>query len=430
MAGFFNLRNMKILFLHQNYPGQFKYLAPELVKRGNDVRALTMRDVSEINADGVNVIKYKIIKNPVKEQNQYLTDIETKLIRAESCLAACHKLKSDGFNPEIIIAHPGWGEAIFIKECWPKAKLGIYSEYYYNYHDGDVGFDLEFQNETINAETKLRFKNINNWLNLEIADSAISPTKWQANSYPTYFKNKINVIHDGIDTKVCVENQAAFLILNKEGQEFHLKKGDEVVTFVNRNLEPYRGFHTLMRAIPEILKAKPLAKILIVGGNGVSYGFAPDKHKYGFENWKDLIIHEISDSLTPKQWDQIFFLGNVNYSNYLNVLQISMVHVYLTYPFVLSWSLLEAMSVGCAVVASDTAPVKEVIEDQRNGVLVNFFDYKLLAEKVADLISSPNKRAELGKLAREHIVNNYDLKTVCLPKQLNWVKSLNETKYE
>ena len=430
MAGFFNLYKMKILLIHQNYPGQFKYLAPELVKLGNDVRALTMSDLSKVNVDGVKVIRYEIIKNPVKEQNQYLTELETKLIRAESCLVACHKIKKYGFIPDIIIAHPGWGESIFIKECWPNAKLGIYSEYYYNYYDGDVGFDLEFQNEIINAETKLRFKNINNWLNIEIADSAISPTKWQANSFPAYFKEKINVIHDGIDTNICKENKSAFLILNKKGQEFHLKKGDEVVTFVNRNLEPYRGFHTLMRAIPEILKAKPLAKILIVGGNGVSYGFAPDKNKYGYDNWKDLLINEISNSLSPEQWNQVFFLGNVNYSNYLNVLQISMVHVYLTYPFVLSWSLLEAMSVGCAIVASDTAPVKEVIEDQRNGVLVNFFDYKLLAEKVADLISSPNKRAELGKLAREYIVNNYDLRTVCLPKQVKWVRSLNETKYE
>ena len=421
---------MKILFLHQNYPGQFKYLAPELVKLGNDVRALTMSELSKVNMDGVNVIKYKIIKNPAKEQNQYLTELETKLIRAESCLTACQKLKSDGFNPDIIIAHPGWGEAIFIKECWATAKLGIYCEYYYNYRGGDVGFDLEFQNETYNAETKLRFKNINNWLNIEIADSAISPTDWQAKSFPAYFKSKINVIHDGIDTKICSENKDAFLILNKKGQEFRLKKGDEIVTFINRNLEPYRGFHIFMRALPEILKATPSAKILIIGGAGLSYGFAPDKNKYGFDNWKDLIVHEIFDNLSPEQWDQIFFLGNVNYSNYLNVLQISMVHVYLTYPFVLSWSLLEAMSVGCAIVASDTAPVKEVIEDEKTGMLVNFFDYKLLAKKVADLISSPNKRAELGKLAREHIVNNYDLRTVCLPKQVNWVRSLNETKYE
>ena len=393
---------------------------------GCDVRALSMQEMTASDWQGVAITSYKIVRLPVKEQNPYLLDFETKLLRAESCLAACQKLKAEGYEPDVVIAHPGWGESIFIKECWSKTRLGIYCEYFYNIKGGDVGFDLEFQPAVINEETKLRIKNINYQLNMDIADAAISPTIWQAHTYPQNFNKKIAVIHDGIDTNICVPNPNAYLVLNKDGKELRVIKGDEVITFVNRHLEPYRGFHIFMRSLPEIFKAKPDAKILIIGGSKVSYGFAPDIEKYGFDNWKDLMIHELSDKLTKEQWDNIYFLGNVNYTNYLNVLQISMVHVYLTYPFVLSWSLLESMSVGCAVVASDTPPVKEVIEEGKTGELVNFFDYNLLALKITELMNSPEKRKKLGEQARNHVVANYDLKTVCLPKQINWVQNLYE----
>jgi glycosyltransferase involved in cell wall biosynthesis len=385
-----------------------------------------MQEISNPKWFGVEIRNYKIVRSPVKNQNPFLLDFETKLIRAESCLAACLELKSTGYEPDVVIAHPGWGEAIFIKECWPRTKLGIYCEYFYNYKGGDVGFDPEFQPNVQNEESKLRIKNITNQLSMSIADAAISPTIWQANTYPENFRDKITVIHDGIDTSICVPNPNAYLVLSQNNEKIRINKGDEVITFVNRHLEPYRGFHTFMRSLPEVFKDRPNAKVIIIGGTKVSYGFLPEKEKYGFDNWKDLMVHELSGKLTEEQWANIFFLGNVNYANYLNVLQISMVHVYLTYPFVLSWSLLEAMSCCCSIVASDTDPVKEVIEDGKTGRLVNFFDHKLLAESIVDLIQSTTIRKELGEQARKYVQENYDLKAICLPKQIKWVQGLNE----
>jgi glycosyltransferase involved in cell wall biosynthesis len=417
---------MKILFIHQNFPGQFKFLASKLAKLGHEVRALTVRSDSKSAEVGVEVRKYQLVRSSIKDQNPLLQDFETKIIRAESCLLECLKLKETEYSPDVVIAHAGWGESLFIKECWPRTKLGIYCEYFYRFKGGDVGFDKEIQPNVSYEESKLRLKNINNRLHFEIADSAISPTQWQADTYPSPYREKITVIHDGIDTKKCAPDQHAYLIINKAGEELRLTKGDEVITFVNRNLEPYRGFHIFMRAIPKILQAIPNAKVLIIGGSKVSYGFAPEKARFGFDNWKDIFINEVAPNLSEQNWKNIYFLGHVEYQNYLNILQISMVHVYLTYPFVLSWSMLESMSVGCALVASNTPPVQEVVINGFNGELVDFFDHQELADKVISLINDPEKRNLLSKNARQTIVDSYDLETVCLPKQINWVQNLYE----
>jgi len=417
---------MKILFIHQNFPGQFKYLAPKLALMDHDVRALTVRSATEGIWEGVTIQKYPLVRSSTKDQNPFLQDLETKLIRAESCLNACLKLKEGGFTPDVVVAHAGWGESLFIKECWPKTQLGIYCEYFYKFKGGDVGFDPEMQTLIPFEESKLRLKNLNNRLHFEVADAAISPTLWQANTYPGPYREKISVIHDGVDTSICAPNQNAYLILNKNGKEHRLNKGDEVITFVNRNLEPYRGFHTFMRALPKILRAKPNARILIIGGSKVSYGFAPEKSRFGFDNWKDIFINEVAPYLSEENWKNIYFLGLVDYVNYLNVLQISMVHVYLTYPFVLSWSMLESMSVGCALIGSNTAPVLEVIKDGFNGEITDFFDHEKLADKVVALIDDPERRNEMAKNARQFIIENYDLETVCMPRQIQWVQNIYE----
>jgi glycosyltransferase involved in cell wall biosynthesis len=416
---------MKILFLHQNFPGQFKYLAPALANLQHEVRALTLQNISFVDWMGVKVTGYKIECEAVNNQNKYLIDLEKKLVRAEFCLKACLAMKNHGFYPDIVIAHPGWGESILIKECWPKTKLGIYCEYFYNIQNQDVNFDFEFENDEENLSTKLRIKNINNYLNMDIADKGISPTNWQKNTFPKFYRENIEVIHDGINSEICKPKKNNTLVLKKNGIENTLVKGDQIITFVNRNLEPYRGFHVFMRAIPIILEKNPNAKILIVGGFGVSYGFFPSVEKYGYDNWKDLLVSEITGKISPELWGNIFFLGNIDYQKYLVVLQLSMIHVYLTYPFVLSWSLLEAMSVGCAVIASDTEPVKEIISDGINGELVNFFKHEILAEKINDLLKDEEKRKYFGENAREKIITNYDLNKICLPKQIKWVEELN-----
>jgi glycosyltransferase involved in cell wall biosynthesis len=258
-----------------------------------------------------------------------------------------------------------------------------------------------------------------------VADAGISPTHWQASTFPEPFRSRITVAHDGIDTNALRPNPGVELTLSTAGGgQLKLTRNDEIITFVNRNLEPYRGFHTFMRALPELLRRRPKARVLIVGGHQVSYGAPPDAQRYGADNWKDVYTREVRGDISDADWARVHFLGNLPYLHFVPLLQLSRVHVYLTYPFVLSWSLLEAMSVGCAIVASDTAPLREAIEHDRTGRLVSFFSPQALCEEVCSLLDAPQARERLGHAAREFAIAHYDLQRVCLPQQLRWVEAL------
>jgi glycosyltransferase involved in cell wall biosynthesis len=416
---------MNILFIHQNFPGQFKFLAPALVKSGHKVTAMTMQKNDQSTWQGVQLVNYTAKRGTTPNVHPWVSDFETKTIRAEACFKAALLMKQQGFMPDVIVAHHGWGESLFLKEVWPKAKLGIYCEFFYHPHGADVGFDPEFPATDEGEVCRLRLKNLNNLLHFEVADAGISPTHWQASTFPEPFKNKITVVHDGIDTLAVAPNPAVSLTLKMgSGQDLVLTRQDEVITFVNRNLEPYRGYHTFMRALPQLIKERPNARVLLVGADDVSYGARPDAAKYGAAKWKDNFANEVRGQISDADWQRVHFLGHVPYQYFIPLLQLSTVHVYLTYPFVLSWSLLEAMSAGCAIVASDTQPLREAIVHNETGKLVDFFDASALAHSVCELLNNPEERKRLGANARAFAKANYDLQTVCLPKQLAWVERL------
>ncbi|WP_292938417.1 glycosyltransferase family 4 protein [Noviherbaspirillum sp.] len=412
---------MNILFIHQNFPGQFKHLAPALASdKRNTVLAMTMQQNVPGEWCGVRMISYQPTRGTTPQIHPWVSDLETKVVRGEAAYLAARKLREQGFNPDVIIAHPGWGESLFLKDVWPNARLGIYCEFFYHSHGADVGFDPEFPPTDIGDVCRLRLKNTNNLLHFQIADAGLSPTHWQASTFPEPFHQKITVIHDGIDTDAISPDRNVTLSLNGVGGKIALTSEDELVTFVNRNLEPYRGYHIFMRALPHILRARPKARILIVGGDDVSYGARPE----GGRKWKDIFAAEVRGQISDDDWARVHFLGNVPYQYFIPLLQISTVHVYLTYPFVLSWSLLEAMSAGCSIVASDTQPLHEAICHDETGRLVNFFDAPGLAEEVCGLLEDEGAQRRLGANAREFARLNYDLKAVCLPRQLDWVQSL------
>jgi glycosyltransferase involved in cell wall biosynthesis len=419
---------MNILFIHQNFPGQFKFLAPALVKQGHSVHAMTMQKTEAKQWQGVQLVNYTSKRGSTPNVHPWVSDFETKIIRAEACFKAALQMKQLGYIPDVIVAHHGWGESLFLKEVWPEAMLGIYCEFYYHQHGADVGFDPEFPATDEGEVCRLRLKNLNNLLHFEIADAGISPTHWQASTFPEPFKNKISVVHDGIDTQAVAPNSAVSLTLKMAiGQDLVLTRKDEVITFVNRNLEPYRGYHTFMRALPQLLKERPNARVLLVGADDVSYGTRPDAAKYGAAKWRDIFANEVRGQISDADWQRVHFLGQVPYKFFIPLLQLSTVHVYLTYPFVLSWSLLEAMSAGCAIVASDTEPLREAIVHNETGMLVNFFDPSALAQSVCELLNNPEERIRLSANARVFAQANYDLQTVCLPKQLEWIAQLKIT---
>jgi len=288
----------------------------------------------------------------------------------------------------------------------------MFAEFFYSAEGADYNFDPEFASDSLTDRTRLRLKNSVHLQALHAADVVYTPTQWQLGQIPPEYRHKASVIFDGIDTNLVAPQAQSFIHLKREN--IKLTGSDEVITFVNRNLEPYRGFHVFMRALPDILKARPNAHCLIVGGDDVSYGSKP---KSG-ANWRQVMLAEIGSQLPM---GRVHFVGNLSYPNYLKVLQISSCHVYLTYPFVLSWSCLEAMSAGRVVVASNTGPVQDVIEHEVNGLLVDFFDSDALAQQVIDVLGAPQSFRAMGEQARQSVVEKYDLKTKCLPVQIDLI---------
>jgi glycosyltransferase involved in cell wall biosynthesis len=409
---------MKILFIHQAFPGQFKFLAPALASDpSNEVIALTMQPNVPPVWNGVRIVRYELKRGSTQGVHPWVVDFETKTIRAEATFLAALELRKSGFTPNVIVAHPGWGESLFLKEVWPDAKLGIYCEFYYRAQGADVNFDPEFPAAEVGEACRLRLKNLNNLLHFETADAGISPTHWQASTFPEAARKKITVIHDGIDCDSVVPDRNVELTLNGN---LRLTCSDEIITFVNRNLEPYRGYHIFMRALPELLRRRPNARVLIVGADQTSYGSKPPPGT----TWKKIYLDEVKTQISASDMQRVHFLGHVEYKHFVPLLQLSTVHVYLTYPFVLSWSLLEAMSAGCAIVASNTQPVREAIKHDVTGRLVDFFDGAGLVKEVCSLLDDPTARQRLGNAARAFAKEHYDLKSICLPQQLAWVKSL------
>jgi glycosyltransferase involved in cell wall biosynthesis len=337
-------------------------------------------------------------------------DFETKIVRGMACLQAMAQLRQQGLMPDTIIAHPGWGEALFCKDVWPQARLLMFGEFFYSADGSDFNFDPEFGHDSMADRARLRVKNTVHLHALHACDGGYTPTHWQRSQLPTEYRHKLQVIFDGIDTQLVAPQPAAFVQLQRAG--VRLAAGDEVITFVNRNLEPYRGFHVFMRALPGILRERPNAHCLIVGRDDVSYGSKPSTGG----TWREVMMAEVGARLPM---ERVHFLGGLSYADYLRVIQVSACHVYLTYPFVLSWSCLEAMSAGRVLVASRTGPVEEVVENGVNGRLFDFFDVAALTQQVVEVLADPARFASLGARARATVVARYDLRTRCLPRQLD-----------
>lgn len=404
---------MNILFVHQNFPGQFLHLAPALRARGHTVLGLTAD--TNTRPSPVAVVRYRWEPRTFDQSHLRLaTTIAEQMHRGETVAQAADALRTrDGFTPDVIFGHIGWGETLFLKQVWPKARLLVYAEFFYRPHGLDTNFDPEFSNDTLTSRLWITSRQAHLLMALEAADAAIAPTEWQARSFPSALRNRISVIHDGIDTRaVCPSNEATVTL---PGHGVTFKAGDEVLTFVNRNLEPYRGYHIFMRALPDILRARPNAHAVIVGGEEMSYSpRAP-----GGRTWKEIFLDEIKDRL---DLNRVHFTGRVPYDTFLDLMRVSRAHAYLTYPFVLSWSMLEAMSAGALVVASRTPPVEEIITDGVNGRLVDFFDLAAWTRTLIEVLAEPARFASLRSAARDSIVARYDLHARTLPRLIAFVE--------
>ena len=406
---------MNILFIHVGFPGQYLHICQQLIdQKMHMVASIGMTTSPFKNSKKYQHIQYQPHRGNSENIHPWTLDIETKAIRAEACGKACQKLKEQGFTPDIICGHPGWGELLAVPYIWPNKPILMYQEFYYNAYGYDCNFDPELQqdHESWEDQARVHFKNANSLLNLDHATWNVTPTQFQKSSFPQQFHSNIAVIHDGISNKARPAKSKSNITVDL-GVNKQITEKDKLITFVNRNLEPYRGCHSFIRSIPLIQEKHPDCKIVIIGNTkGVSYGKkCPDGE------WKDVFLKEIEGNYNP---ENVLFVGQTPYEVYLNLLKLSRAHVYLTYPFVLSWSLLEAMSTGCPIVGSDTGPVTEVIDDRVHGLLVDFFDPKGIAKSVDELLHNKNLASELGKNANLRAIDRYSLEN-CLPRQLELI---------
>lgn len=400
---------MKILFIHPNFPGQFKHLAKHYASfAGNEV-IFACRNPNQVEIENVT----KLVVSPANYQankniHSYLREFEIATFKAQSMWRALFKLKNNGFIPDVIYAHPGWGDGLLIKEIYPESKYIAYMEFFYRYEGADSGFGGAPISDNHKAKTRIR--NCTNLINMEAADWLISPTKWQANLHPFSFHHKLSVIHEGIDTKIV----DPMLVNNDILTELKIPNDAEIITYSARNLEPYRGFDKAMKAFEILCKARPKAHFIIVGGDGVSYS---SKLPNG-ETYRQKLLSEVNIDAT-----RFHFVGNVPYSKYLSVLKASMAHIYLTYPFVLSWSFHEAMAMQCPMVVSNTAPVLEVAEDNVTALVADFFSPEDIAQKITKLLDNKNFAMALGKNARKKIQAQYSL-DVILPQYTKLIEDV------
>ena len=390
---------MNVLFVHQNFPAQFRHIAADLSLDAT-MRVAAIGAATSGSISGVEIVRYAAGEPDLSRTHAFARRFDAECRRAEQIIYAAQGLRSDGFVPDVVVAHHGWGETLPLRSAFPDARLITYCEYYYQVSGGDVGFDPEAPRLTVDAETALRARNATTLLALAECDAAVSATEWQRSTFPAEFRRKISVIHEGVDTdEVRPNGEASF----SPRPGLTLRPGDEVITFVARDLEPLRGYLTFMRSLPKILRERPQAQVVVVGGDGVSYGAAPPEGS----NWKAIGLGEVAGGL---DLDRVHFVGRVGRVDFIKVLQISACHVYLTMPFVLSWSMLEAMAARCAVVASDTAPCREVVRDGVEGLLVPFFDHGALAEAVISLLTDRLHAEALGAAARRRIKKHYRIR--------------------
>ncbi|MEL6587876.1 MAG: glycosyltransferase, partial [Pseudomonadota bacterium] len=353
---------MKILFVHQNMPGQYREMLDWFLEQGgHELVFLTQRkNFPEIK--GIKKVVYQAHHTPGKDAYGLSRVWEEASGMGYGAALAAAKLKDAGFVPDIILGHTGWGELLFMKQVLPDVPVLGFFEYFYLAQGGPVNFDPdEPSNET--TPFLIQARNTVPFQNMHAVDRGICPTFWQRDTFPKDYHDRLYVCHDGIRTDRLKPNPNVTLGLGRAGQ---ITRDDEIFTYIARNMERTRGFHVFMRALPKILKERPKARVLIIGGNESSYG-KKSVREGGFRAEMEAEVGHLID------WDRVHFLGQVPYDQFQNVVQIGRCHIYLTMPFVLSWSLLESMSMQATIVASDVAPVREAITHGETGLLVDFF---------------------------------------------------------
>jgi glycosyltransferase involved in cell wall biosynthesis len=396
---------MNLLFIHQNYPGQFRESVPRLAASGRHrIVFLTQRQVADAPKDHT-VAVYRVNHKTADAVHRLARMFDTQVGVAQAVRDACAALKRRGFTPDLIIGHAGWGEMMFVADVFPDTPMVSYFEYYFIARGGSVGFDPEFP-EVADVATLLHARNAMNYLSLVRSAAGFTASDWQKQTYPALFHPMIEVLHEGIRTDRLQPDHTSPIDVTVGGVRF--QRGDELVTYIARNLEPVRGVHSMLRSLPTLQRLRPHARIAVIGGDDVSYGRKLDDG----ETFRARLVRELGDRV---DWSRVHFLGQIPYGDLLALLRLARAHVYLTVPFVVSWSMLEAMALEKVVIASDVAPVRQFIRHGETGLLVDFFSPEAIATTIARVLAAPAEHAPIATAARHDMVNRYDFLNVAYP---------------
>ena len=414
---------MKLLFVHRAFPGQFVNLIKPLRSRGDYIIALGENNLvnSKQQALADKFIGYEVLKGNTPNIPAGLLDVESKVLRAKAAAKSLEKYIDNGLNPDLIITHSGWGESIFLGHIFPNIPQIHFLEYYYGAKEGDMAFEdiLMKDRKTYGFNWRTmalaQIKSFPLLSSLESMTWGVAPTKFQLSQFPKRIQEKSSVIHDGIDVQFAKPNNSASFDLPNG---LTLNYGDQVITFVNRTFEPYRGIHVFLKSLIDIQRQNPKVQTILVGKDtpNVSYG----AHRDDGKGWLTFLKEEIGNDL---DWSRIHSIGCIKHSSLINLFQITSAHVYLTYPFVLSWSMLEAMSCGSIVIGSRTKPVEEVITHSKNGFLVDFSDTELLAKQILYVLDNQDKCTSIRDSARQTVLEKYERNT-CIRSRISMIDKI------
>jgi glycosyltransferase involved in cell wall biosynthesis len=389
---------VRYLFVHQHFPGQYLHLLRHLRQDpGNEI--VFISEPNENHLPGVRRVAYRPPRGDAQGIHPAVRAFDLAMLRAESVARAAASLRDLGYRPDIVIGHHGWGELLNLGDVFAGVPILGYYEFFYHTDALDVGFDPEFPSPESSLPV-IRAKNAVNLQALAGDGRGQTPTRFQWTTYPAWARSRIEILPEGVDLAACAPDPAAFRRIVRIG-DIAIAPRDRLVTYVARDLEPYRGFHVFMRALPRILAARPDARVVLVGGDGVSYGA-----RLPAGSWRARMLAELAGRI---DLDRVHFAGKVDYDVFRALLRRSDAHVYLTYPFVASWSLREAMAMGCAIVGSDTAPVREFLSDGQTGRLVPFLNPDGIADGVLEVLGNRALATRLRRAARRQAEQTLDM---------------------
>lgn len=345
---------MHILFLHGNYPAQF-HLQARILAADPRHRVVFATEREEVPREqifpGLELLTLKPHRPPSQAIHPYLVAHEEAVLLGQAVVRQLMTLKDQGFLPRLVVFHAGRGLGLFLRTLLPEATLVAYCEWYFK------PADLPWLWGAAPLDSVLRIGLRNQVLLQELveADLAITPTDWQRRQFPTALQPRLEVVFDGVDTSFFQPADAAApaapLRLQPEGGATALEIGPEaiVLSYTTRGMEPLRGFPEFMRALPGLLAAFPALQVVIAGRDRQAYSYAAPSHG---GSWKEHLLAELGPF--PGR-ERVHFTGLIPYGQLRALLQRTDLHVYLSRPYVTSWSLFQAAACG-APIAMNSGP--------------------------------------------------------------------------